>query len=182
MPSTVSYQVGAVFLLCACLMYGTLSGFFPRVLRGGKAAPLLIGLVLLGFVVYRFAPATVNNTVAPAVPASPRPAPKPAPVVTHARTPKRPAPQVRAKMIDQAVPVAPPAAVKPEPVTPPPIAPVLPSPEPSPSAAPTPSEDRASPRPADLSGDDDPYDSGLKRGIKRLGRFLHLVRKKETQQ
>jgi hypothetical protein len=41
--TSFSFEIGAIFLLAAMLMYGTVSGFLPRALHAGRTAPIVIG-------------------------------------------------------------------------------------------------------------------------------------------
>ncbi|HLH37874.1 MAG TPA: hypothetical protein VKX39_01900 [Bryobacteraceae bacterium] len=43
MMTSFSFEIGAIFLLAAMLMYGTVSGFLPRALHAGRTAPIVIG-------------------------------------------------------------------------------------------------------------------------------------------
>ena len=56
MTSTLAYEIGALFLLAALLMYGTVGGFIPRSLSTGSGLPILLGVVVLAFAIYRFGP------------------------------------------------------------------------------------------------------------------------------
>src|SRR5579885_1050034 len=58
--TSISFEVGAVFLLAAMLLYGSLSGFLPRALHAGKAAPIGIGCCLLAYALYRTVPELPN--------------------------------------------------------------------------------------------------------------------------
>jgi hypothetical protein len=160
MISTIAFEIGGVFLLAALLIYGTMGGFLPRVFHAGKPAGLAIFVLAIAGAVYYFSPEILSawrDFTASSLPSSP---PKATPSLSdvpkvHPIKP-RPAPQARTTVVE-----APPEA---QPV-PAPVSPVAIAPAPDPPA----------PR-AEASGDS-PYDSGIKRGIKRVGRFLHLRKK-----
>jgi len=176
MISTLAYEIGAVFLLAALLMYGTANGFVPRGLRVGKTFPMLLAAGTLLFAIYRFAPDlyeawTSASAVAPGVTtAQPAPAGR-----TPASAPaKSGAPQAsgtkqpRANwktMVIESVPAADPAA--------------SPGGKPAEGVAGDKATAAAGPHPAAKSSDSSPYDSGATRAIKSIGRFLHVGHKKE---
>jgi hypothetical protein len=196
MISTFAYEIGAVFLLAALLMLGTVSGFVPRILRTG-AAPIFFGVALLGFVVYRFGPDLYAGwlsigAVAPSL-ASSRPAlagPVPAPEPTrsaapHAHAAKQPEAHWKTIIIDDSVP----AATEP----PPPPGRLIEDADAKPAVQSSALTEHADTTPAAkssaLTGDtgnaaaesccNSPYDSGIRRAVKSIGHFLHIGRKKE---
>jgi|SRR5579875_140518 hypothetical protein len=161
--TSISFEVGAVFLLAAMLLYGSLSGFLPRALHAGKAAPIGIGCCLLAYALYRTVPELPNlwrdadSRPAPQI-SSPGPAIPPAagPKRGRAAAPTTPRQQSwKTTTVGDSIPPPQPAAE-----------PADPSADPSPVPPAPSSSEPASP--------DDPYDSGIKRGIKRVGRFLHI--------
>ncbi|HLH37875.1 MAG TPA: hypothetical protein VKX39_01905 [Bryobacteraceae bacterium] len=120
--------------------------------------------MLIAFAIYRIAPElpdlwrdTFGEAAAKPVPAVSKPAPVPKASVAP-RAKAAPQQSWKTTTIDDSTP------------------PPQPAPEAtdSPAVTPAPSEnDPASP--------DDPYDSGVKRGIKRIGRFLHIGGKKNNR-
>ncbi len=154
MFSNISFEVGALLLLAAILMYGTVTGFVPRMFRRSTAAPMFVAVAVAGFVVYRFGP-DISSYAGSLLP---RPANAAAVVTLPAKEEaprkviKKPAVQNwRTTDVDAAVPVI---------VEPPPAV-----------------SDPA--KGIEASSEDSPYDSGIKRAAKHLGRFLHIGRKKE---
>ena len=151
MFSNISFEVGALLLLAAMLMYGTVTGFVPRMFRRGTAAPMFVAVAVAGFVVYRFGP-DISSYAGSLLP---RPANAAAVVTQPAKQEaprKKPAVQNWRRTDVDAAP------------------PVIVEPDPAPS-------DPA--KGADASSDDSPYDSGIKRAAKHVGRFLHIGKKKD---
>lgn len=167
---TIAYEIGAVFLLAALLMYGTLGGFIPRHLKGGAAFAVLAGIAALGFVVYHFAPdlyalwrpsyaGSPSLTTSRPAPVAVKPVPrraKSSPPVARAK--KEPDANWKTTIVDGSVPAAAEPAVTPVPKA---------------------AEDVQT-KPDDTPKyESSPYDSRTKRAIKSIGHFLHIERKKE---
>lgn len=175
MISTLAYEIGAVFLLAALLMYGTANGLVPRSLRVGKTFPILLAAGALVFAIYRFgldlyadwrsaSPVEPGATAARPAPAGRTPAPGPAKSgAPPARATKQPDANRKTIIIESVPAPADPLAT--------------PSGKPAENAAEA--KTAADTKPAPKSSDSSPYDSGVKRAIKSVGRFLHVERKKE---
>jgi hypothetical protein len=176
MTSTPAYEIGAIFLLVALLMYGTLSGFIPRSFHAGKPAPIILGVLLLGYALYRFGPdlssgwrsianppnsASPHPTPAAATPATPGPShAKAMRSATHRQTAANDSVPILSGPAPLANPAEAPGAYQTQPAKPL----VAANGAPAPSGEPT-------------SGS--PYDSGVKRAIKSVGHFLHIGRKRD---
>lgn len=178
MISTLAYEIGAVFLLAALLMYGTANGFVPRFLRVGKTFPVLLAAGTLAFAVYRFGPdvyadwlstAAVAPRLTPSqpTPAAPASAPPPRKSGAHqARATQQPEANSKTLVIVESVPAAAdPAAT--------------PAEKPAENAANTKTAAATDTKAAAKSSDSSPYDSGVTHAIKSVGRFLHIGHKKE---
>src|ERR1700677_2901799 len=50
---SIAFEMGAVFLLAGLLMFASAHGFIPRSLRN-IGAPILVGVALVGFLIWRF--------------------------------------------------------------------------------------------------------------------------------
>jgi hypothetical protein len=156
MNSLLSYEIGGIFLLCALLMLGTMSGFVPR-LRAGKSVVVVALLLMLAWVAYRHWP-VLSAWVSPAAPAAaPTSAPAKPPVVSREKTPPA---KWKTTVVDDSVPApATPAASEPESAPPPASAPAPPA-EP-----------------------DKQVEEGgrVKRTLRRVGRLLHGGKSEEKQ-
>src|SRR6266516_2211895 len=78
MTPELAFGIGAIFLLVALLMFGTMSGFISRIFRAGKPAPVFVGSALLLLAGYRFWPDVYAGwrsiaSAAPALPTSRHP-------------------------------------------------------------------------------------------------------------
>ncbi len=157
--NSIAYEMGAVFLLAAMLMFGSAHGFIPRSLRN-TGAPILIGVALLGFLIWRFGPdlyANARSNVAPWLTTSqpPRADPASAPAPSPAPHPAKPsAPRVEGIVIREVV---------------------------SPPAEAAPALVEAS-KPVDTLAQEPHNDRGVKRAVKSVGHFLHIGRHKEQPQ
>lgn len=180
MISTPAYEIGAVFLLAALLMFGTMSGFIPRSFRAGKPAPIVLGVLMLGYALYRFGPdlsAGWRSIVAnsPNI-ASPHPTPAastlatPAPATPHARA-THPATHRQTTAIDGSVPTLSGSAPVANPAE-------APGADATPLAKPLFAANGA-PAPSGEPPGGSPYDSGIKRVFKSVGHVLHIGRRKE---
>jgi hypothetical protein len=192
--NSIAFEMGAVFLLAGMLMLASAHGLIPRSLRN-IGAPILVGVVLAGFLIWRFGPdlyANARSNAAPWFAASWFATAEPAQAEAHPAGPapsgKAPATH-RAKLVTQdakaivirevvsapAEATPPAVAVSETPVAEEPIAakPVAAKPIPPKSV------DDAVAKPAPESSGSSPYDSGVKRAVKSVGRFLHIGGKKE---
>jgi hypothetical protein len=177
MISTLAYEIGAVFLLAALLMYGTANGFVPRSLRVGKTFPILLAAGALAFAIYRLGPdlyagwlsaVAMAPSLTPSRTTTAAPMPATAPAKSTAPPPrasKQPAANSKTLVIVESVPA-----------TGDPAAPPSGTPAQDAAAKTTAATDS---KPAAKSSDSSPYDSGVKRAVKSVGRFLHVGRKKE---
>ncbi len=177
MSSNFVLEIGGFFLFVAGLLYLTLSGRLMNMFRDRAPKPLFAIALVIGLAIYHWVPMLmlydpVSQPEAAAPPERPsanfpddtESAPTPAPKPEVARHSKKVLPP-------------PPEAPKPaEPDhwkivnvegAPPPATVVVP---PAANRAPT-------PRLAVLPTDSDPYESKAKRGIKAVGRFLHIQKK-----
>jgi hypothetical protein len=152
MPA-LSFELGAIFLFCALLMYGTMSGFLPK-LRISPAIAIAVMLLVLLAAAWRLSPQldlsflsgflhespTRVSTAKPAMPPPTAPPPK-----ATKTTPRRI--EVWHATVVEAVPQAtPPASV---------------TEDPAPSAPQRTTSDGSS-----------PYDSKVKRAARAVGRFF----------
>jgi hypothetical protein len=179
--NSIAYEMGAVFLLAAMLMFGSAHGFIPRSLRNA-GAPIVVGVLLVGFLTWRFGPDLWENArsnaspwfatsqPAPAEPSPSQPAssqPAPAGKAPAPRPAKSVAPSVTGIVIREVVP---------SPIE---LSPTEPAP---PVIVAGPITDKpievADAKPAPESSGSSPYDSGVKRAVKSVGRFLHIGGKK----
>jgi hypothetical protein len=177
MISTLAYEIGAVFLLAALLMYGTANGFVPRSLRVGKTFPILLAAAALVFAIYRLGPdlyedwrsasaAAPGVTTAQPAPAERTPASGP---TTSGAPPARATTQANTNWKTIVIESVPAAA---DPAT-------TPGGKPAENAADTKIATATGIQPAAKSSAGSPYDSGVKRAVKSVARFLHVERKKE---
>jgi hypothetical protein len=184
--NSIAYEMGAVFLLAAMLMFGSAHGFIPRSLRNA-GAPIVAGVLLVGFLIWRFGPDLWENArsngspwfassqPAPAAPASSQPAssqPAPAGKAPAPRPAKSVAPGVTGIVIREVVPA--PTELSPAEPAPPVIV--------AGPIADKPVAEKpigvADAKPAPESSGSSPYDSGVKRAVESVGRFLHIGGKK----
>jgi hypothetical protein len=175
MISTLAYEIGAVFLLAALLMYGTANGLVPRSLRVGKTLPIVLAAGTLAFAIYRFGPDLYEDWRSASAVAPGATAARLAPGRTPASGPTKPgAPPARATkqantnwktIIIESVPAAA------DPVA-------TPIGKPAENAART-NATATGAQPASKASESSPYDSGATRAIKSVGHFLHLGRNKE---
>jgi hypothetical protein len=160
MISTIALEIGGTFLLAALLMYGTMTGLLPRVFHARKPAGVVLVVLLAAVAFYYFGPDLSPAWRAAIAPAAPRPPAVPKFPARSAESPKprasasRPAPRAEITILED----------------PPAPAPEI---EPAPEAAAADASRSAATAAAPLSNDS-PYDSGIKRGIKRVGRLLHI--------
>jgi hypothetical protein len=181
--STLAYEIGAVFLFAAMLMFGSAHGFIPRSLRN-IGAPVIVGVALVGFLIWRFGPDLYANARSTAAPwfATPEPATSaparseapPTPAATtgpvkstaeKAHASKQPYPAANGIVIRDVIPV--------------PAEPARPI-EAAPPIAETQSTGKvAEAAPVADSTGSSPYDSGAKRAVKSIGHFLHIGGKKK---
>ena len=195
MFSTFAYEIGAVFLLAALLMYGTVSGLIPRTLRAGKPAPIFFGIALLGFAIYRYGPDLYAGwlsigAVAPSLtssrptPAQPTPAPRPVKSsASKANTQRQPNSDWKAIVLNDSVPAETASPVG-KPIEDADAKPAMESSAPTERADTTPAAASSAltgetGRTAAESCCNSPYDSGAKRAIKSIGHFLHIGPRKE---
>jgi len=146
--SSLSFELGAIFLFCALLMYGTMSGFLPR-LRISPA--IAIALTLLGLLAaaWRWSPQLdlsflngfLHEKPTPVSTAKPAPASAPVPQPKATRTERRV--EVWHTTVVEAVPQAAPPVE---------TAPLLPQ--------------------RTKSDGSSPYDSKVKRAAQSVGRFF----------
>lgn len=170
MSSNFVVEIGAFFLLVAGLLYLTLSGRLMNMFRDRAPKPLFAIAFVIGLAIYHWGP-MFHDTASPpeaAVPPEshadfpdPPPEPKPAAAARHSRRvlpppPEAPKPPEAEHWKIVNVEEAPPAPV------------VVP-----------PAADRAPAPRVVLPTDSDPYQSKAKRGLKAVGRFLHLQKKTE---
>jgi hypothetical protein len=182
MLTTFSYEIGAVFLLAALLMYATKSGFIAPSFPAGKVVPISLGLLLLGFGIYHFGPdlsagwrsmfANATRMASPGqAPAVGARVPHPAvPAASHAKTAKQWAPHWKTIVVEDSV--LPPTKPTPASANPVPASTSTEVPEqayPIPSAKPSGAESTGGSR----------HDHGIKRAVKGVGRFLHVGRGKD---
>ncbi len=180
----VAYITAAAFIVAALLMFGTKSGLVPSSFPAGKLFPVLVGILLLGFVGHNYGPqlfgqwssmfesATGVSSLSPrlTVPAgaviAPHPVPEPAP---HAK-PKQAASAVHWKtiIVDPTTLPAPPTEPRPvsEDWSAASVAPDQPDGTPAANNPPETPEP-----PADTSH----HPGRLKRAFHHVGRFLHIT-------
>jgi hypothetical protein len=176
--SAISFEIGAVFLFATLILYASMSGFLSRAFQAGKPAPIILGVFILGLVAYRFRPdlstawhsltANTRDAVTPAL----TPAPTPSPAAASPARPPTKRPPARWKGTVAYEMDTPRASAQQAMSSAAPAAAALPQSAPDAQNAPLAVKDQS----ADMSGDS-PYDSGLKRAAKRVGRFLHIGRK-----
>jgi hypothetical protein len=151
-------------------MFGSAHGLIPRSVRN-IGAPILIGVALVGFLIWRFGPDLYSNMRSNAAPWFATSAP-----ASNGQSPARPAPAA-APAPHQSKPAAPAVQgiVIREVVS-------APAPEPAPTViVAVPVEDAASKPAEQSSSDGSAYDSGVKRAAKSVGRLLHIGGKKKDQ-
>jgi hypothetical protein len=148
MPA-LSFELGAIFLLCAMLMWGTMSGFLPR-LRISPAIAITVTLLVLLAAAWRWSPQFDLSFLSGFLHESPTP-------VSAAKPPTAPAtaPQPKAtKTAPRRIEVWHTTVIEPVPPT-------------------TATEDPApSPPQRTKSDGSSPYDSKVKRAAKAVGRFF----------
>jgi hypothetical protein len=168
--NSIAYELGAVFLLAAMLIFGSVHGFIPRSLRNA-GVPVIVCVALFGFLIWRFgpdlwanarlnaAPWLANSSASPASPAVEVPAPPPLPA-------KPPVPSVKGIVIRDVLtpPEIPPVPEVPRRIV---VAPFE-----------KPAEDADEKAAAEVAGSS-PKDHGVKKAVKSVGRFLHIGGKKE---
>ena len=186
MDSILAYEIGAVFLFAAMLMFGSAHGLIPRSLRN-IGVPIIVGVALVGFAIFRFGPELYANARSTATPWFAMPEPAPAEATPAEPQPPAPPPAKSAATKAYAPKPADPGAnsivirdVVSEPAQP------APSIE---AAPPITAESQSTKKVADATplayatGDSpdgsSPYDSGAKRVVKSIGHFLHIGGKKK---
>jgi hypothetical protein len=150
-----AYQIGGVFLLMALFMYGTsVSGFFPKLSGHGKTVALVIALVALVVLGMRYWPQMVEQARTAWIGA---PEAKPVAATPAAVTAAKP----KASRAPKTAVVSQPKIVIP--------------------LDDSPQIERVivEPAPADGPTGTNPYDSKLKHAAKSVGRFLHVVPRKD---
>jgi hypothetical protein len=170
--NSIAYELGAVFLLAAMLIFGSAHGFIPRSLRNA-GVPVIVGVALLGFLIWRFGPemwSTARSNAAPwlatspASPAEEVPSPPPLPA-------KPPVPSLKGVAIRD---VRPPEIPRLPEIPAVPEVPrrivVAPAEKPAEDA-----DEKAVPEVSSSA----PKDHGVKKAVKSVGRFLHIGGKKE---
>jgi hypothetical protein len=175
---SIAFEMGAVFLLAGMLMFGSAHGFIPRSLRN-LGAPILVVGALIGFLVWRFgadmsanAHATIRSISGSSSTSSGAP---PGETVTGGKA-TTPNPE-KSAIARQKYPSsngivirdARPSETQP---VPPPDNAVAEHGAGEPAAKPAPDSTDST-----VSS---PYDSGAKRAVKSVGRFLHIGGKKQT--
>lgn len=180
--------MGAVFLLAAMLMFGSAHGFIPRSLRNA-GAPIAVGVLLVVFLIWRFGPDLSSNfpsTVEWAFPTSqppsaePSQAARPSPAAGPSQAASSPAKSAPASVKTIVIHEVAPARTQPAPAAEALVAPkpVEEKPVEEKPIAVKPTE-VAEAKPTVESSGSSPYDSGVKRAVKSVGRFLHIGGKKE---
>jgi|GEM_PF-1865716 len=178
MLTTFSYEIGAVFLLAALLMYGTRSGFILPSFQVGKLTSIILGVLMLVFGIYHLGPdlsaawssmfASATNSASPpqtpAIEAAPRPS---KPAASHAKAADQLAPHWKTVVVDDAVPAPTEAAQSSANAS----SPASPASEQADTT-------RSEKPPSSESSDESPHDRRIKRAVKRVGRFLHITRGK----
>lgn len=170
MNTTLAFGIGAIFMLAGLLMLGTKTELLPRMFQAGKAGPLILGALLMVFAICRYGWemwdqleivwASVAGADSGGMTA--RPQAEAAPLAKQS-SPRHPSPQLRAR-VTNAGPAAPVSGSEEAPMEVITVAaPVEPA---GPDAA-----------PGSNASADDAYDSGLKRAVKHVGRFLHISKK-----
>ncbi len=154
----LAYQIGAVFLLVALLMYGTVGGFTPQFLRNSRYLPALIIVGLIGFGFYQAWPSLMSWIGSLSSSPAPQPTaagPTPAPPVRRAAPAQLKAPEVHWKttVIDDTVPkvIDPPSTLAPE-------------------SGPDPDSDLEPAKPSE---------GKAKHAAKAVGRFFHVIPKRK---
>jgi len=103
--TSIAFEMAAVFLLAALLMFGSAHSLIPRSL-GNAGGPVVVGALLLAFLIWRFWPdlyATARSNAAPWLAAPSPAATAPAPAQP---SPSQPAPAAKALALRPASPVA----------------------------------------------------------------------------
>ncbi|MBZ5677123.1 MAG: hypothetical protein LAP61_23000 [Acidobacteriia bacterium] len=188
MMTTVGYEIGAVFLLAALLMYGTRSGFSLPGLQAGKLIPIVLGVMVLVFGVHHLGPELAAGWRSMLMSPTSRESPRPAQVIEPVAPPHTsvvdtvPAPPSRspAKATRQSTPQWKTVVV--DESLPSPTERAQPSADSFPPASPPATEQAPTPQPEKPlsveSPDPSPHDHGVKRAFKRAGHFLHITREK----
>lgn len=162
------FEVGGVFLFVVGMMYLTVTGKLGDMFRDRAAGQLFLVTVVTGFALYHWGGMIWDQANMPEIApetqvSNPEPPPPPEPPRVSRRHAKSAPPPVAATAGER------PQVVIVEEV---PAAEVFVPPAEEPSkAAPSPA--------APISPASDPYESKAKRGIKAVGRFLHLRAKHE---
>lgn len=149
-----SYQIAGIFLLAALLMYGTIGGFAPRLLRDSRTLLMVAGAILVVFGLWKLSPQLSFDFLKSDSPVPAVSAPRPAATVP---TPRRLAPKPESHRARVVV-----------------IQEVPRDPLPRPTDEPAESSGAIDVQRQERSGPD-PYESGVKRGAKAVGRFLHVI-------
>jgi hypothetical protein len=150
-----AYQIGGVFLLMALFMYGTsVSGFFPKVRGHGKTVAIVIAVVAIVALAIHYAPDWIEQARAALIS---KPEPAPAPV-----SPQKSAAKARPHPVKTAV----------KPAVPAPEARMMVVPEDLPQPV------AEAPVQTEAPADTDAYDSRMKHAAKSVGRFLHVIPKR----
>jgi hypothetical protein len=184
MNSSLAYEIGAVFLFAAMLMFGTAHSVIPKSVRN-IGAPVFVSVALAGFLIWRFGPdlyANMRSNAAPWFPAAePIPAETASPAPTAVPDKSKPfAPKANVSgqvnpnrngvVIHDFAPASPDVALPAVQA----VVETLPAEKPAGTRGKEPEEKF---RTDDSAGS--PYDSGVKRAVKSVGHFLHIGRKKE---
>ena len=151
--SAFAFEIGAIFLLVAMLMYGTMSGFVPRLFQDGKLVVIILCVALLGFAAYKFLPDLYRRAFPePGGALISQPPPQPVPAPLHRQSRKQPETGWKTTVLDDSIPQGS-------------------NPEPEPAAPLEPAREvKADPQP-----DESPKNGNrVKRAAKSVGRFLHI--------
>lgn len=156
--SNFAFEVGGVFLFVAGLMYLTLSGRLGNLFRDRAPKPLFLIALTIGFAVYHWAPMFRFSMPELAAPERRTPIPGPPPPPEPPRPTKHASkPMVKAEAVPENARIV--------------IVEEVPATQ---VFVPQASEPAIS---VPLSPASDPYESKAKRGIKAVGRFLHLQKR-----
>jgi hypothetical protein len=153
-----AYEIGGVFLLVVLFMYGTsVSGFFPKLRGHGKTVAIVIAVVAIAALAIRYSPEWMEQARAAFIDKAGKPEPERAPA-----SPAKSAAKARAHSAK--------AVVKPSVPEPAPEAKMIVVPEDLPETK--------VPAQADSPTNTDAYDSRMKHAAKSVGRFLHVIPKR----
>ncbi len=184
--TTVSFSIGAAFLLATLLMLGTWTGFIPSSFQAGKLFPILAGVLLVAVAGYSLAPnfrsrwrwvmANATSILPPHL--APAPAPVSASTEHCVRVQSKPSAMRQPHADLKGVVITRGPADLVGEITPDAAGQVLPAPPQKADWTPAPAAAAAQ---AVVSHEDSHHENRVKRAFQHVGHFLHISKAQEHE-